>query len=84
MRVSYEVGADARGEKKEYNGFSNLASLCVAPSDPGAANQIRKGLETMKRLTGILCGMAMLAATLPGHAQEDKAKLVDRLTDAQA
>jgi lipid-binding SYLF domain-containing protein len=36
----------------------------------------------MKRLSGILCGMAMMAATLPGHAQ-DKAKLVDRLTDAQ-
>ena len=28
--------------------------------------------------------MAMMAATLPGHAQEDKAKLTDRLTDAQA
>lgn len=28
--------------------------------------------------------MAMMAATLPGHAQEDKGKLTDRLTDAQA
>jgi lipid-binding SYLF domain-containing protein len=28
--------------------------------------------------------MAMMAATLPGHAQEDKAKLTERLTDAQA
>ena len=37
----------------------------------------------MKRLTGVLCGMAMMAATLPGYAQGDKAKLTDRLTDAQ-
>src|SRR5665213_475416 len=37
----------------------------------------------MKRLTGILCGMALLAATCSGFAQDDKEKLSDRLTSAQ-
>src|SRR5207237_10502818 len=37
----------------------------------------------MKLLTGILCGMAILAATLPVHAEENKSKQTDRLTDAQ-
>ena len=37
----------------------------------------------MKRFTGVFCAMAMMAATLPGHAQADKGKLTDRLTDAQ-
>jgi lipid-binding SYLF domain-containing protein len=37
----------------------------------------------MKRLTTILCGLAMLAAPLSGMAQGDKAKLDERLTSAQ-
>lgn len=37
----------------------------------------------MKRLIGSLCSLAMVAATLSAHAQSDKAKLTDRLTDAQ-
>jgi SH3 domain-containing YSC84-like protein 1 len=36
----------------------------------------------MKTVAAALCGLAMVAATLPGSAQ-DKAKLTDRLTDAQ-
>jgi SH3 domain-containing YSC84-like protein 1 len=35
----------------------------------------------MKRITGMLCGAALLAVALPTFAQ-DKAKLTDRLTDA--
>lgn len=37
----------------------------------------------MKRLTGVFCSLAMMASVLPGHAQTDKSKLTDRLTDAQ-
>ncbi len=37
----------------------------------------------MKRLSGILCGMALLAATCSGFAQDDKEKLDERLTSAQ-
>ena len=37
----------------------------------------------MKRLTGILCGMALLAATCSGFAQDDREKLSERLTSAQ-
>lgn len=37
----------------------------------------------MKRLTGLFCGLAMMAGVLPGNAQTDKSKLTERLTDAQ-
>ena len=38
----------------------------------------------MRQLSGILCGMALLATTLSGFAQDDKDKVEDRLTSAQA
>jgi lipid-binding SYLF domain-containing protein len=38
----------------------------------------------MKRITGIACGMALAAATLSSFAQNDKSKLDERLTSAQA
>jgi lipid-binding SYLF domain-containing protein len=38
----------------------------------------------MKRMTGIICGMALMAATFSGSAQgQDKEKLSERLTAAQ-
>jgi lipid-binding SYLF domain-containing protein len=38
----------------------------------------------MKRMTGIICGMALMTATLSGFAQDqDKQKLSERLTAAQ-
>ena len=38
----------------------------------------------MKRMTGIICGMALMTATLSGFAQDqDKEKLSERLTAAQ-
>jgi lipid-binding SYLF domain-containing protein len=38
----------------------------------------------MKRISGILCGLALLTTTLSGFAESDKAKLDERLTAAQA
>jgi lipid-binding SYLF domain-containing protein len=38
----------------------------------------------MRQLSGILCGVALLATTLSGFAQDDKDKVEDRLTSAQA
>jgi lipid-binding SYLF domain-containing protein len=38
----------------------------------------------MKQISGILCGMALLATTLSGFAQDDKDKIEDRLTSAEA
>src|SRR5580693_10387366 len=38
----------------------------------------------MKRMTGIICGMALMTATLSGFGQDqDKQKLAERLTSAQ-
>ena len=37
----------------------------------------------MKRLTGILCGLALMTTTLSAFAEGDQAKLDDRLTSAQ-
>src|ERR1019366_6595421 len=38
----------------------------------------------MKQISGILCGMVFLTATLSGFAQDDKDKIEDRLTSAEA
>src|ERR1017187_5053835 len=38
----------------------------------------------MKTISGILCGMVLITTTLSGFAQGDKAKLGERLTNAQA
>jgi lipid-binding SYLF domain-containing protein len=38
----------------------------------------------MKRITTILCGLALLSAPLAGHAESDRSKLTERLTNAQA
>lgn len=38
----------------------------------------------MKRISGILCGATLLASTLSGFAADDKAKLDERLANAQA
>jgi lipid-binding SYLF domain-containing protein len=38
----------------------------------------------MKQISGILCGIALLATTLSGFAQDDKDKIEDRLTSAEA
>src|ERR1035437_2840780 len=38
----------------------------------------------MRQLSGILCGMVLMTTTLSGFAQGDKAKLGERLTNAQA
>ena len=37
----------------------------------------------MKRISAILCGTALMAATLTSFAQDDKAKIEDRLMSAQ-
>jgi len=37
----------------------------------------------MKRVSGILCGVALMATTLSGFAQADRSKLDERLTAAQ-
>jgi SH3 domain-containing YSC84-like protein 1 len=38
----------------------------------------------MKRISGILCGVIVMTATLSAFSQDDKGKLVERLTAAQA
>jgi SH3 domain-containing YSC84-like protein 1 len=38
----------------------------------------------MKRISAILCGVALVSSTLSGLSQDDKAKLTERLTSAQA
>ena len=38
----------------------------------------------MRQISGILCGMVLLTSTLSGFAQDDKDKIEDRLTSAQA
>ena len=38
----------------------------------------------MKQISGILCGLALVTTTLSGFAQDDKDKIQDRLTSAQA
>jgi lipid-binding SYLF domain-containing protein len=40
--------------------------------------------KPMKRISGILCGVVVLTATLSAFSQEDKTKLNDRLVSAQA
>ena len=42
-----------------------------------------KGTNPMQRISGILCGVALMATTLSSFAQSDKAKLDDRLTAAR-
>jgi lipid-binding SYLF domain-containing protein len=39
-------------------------------------------MRMMKKMAVILCGLAVMAGTLPAHAQDDKAKIGDRLTAA--
>jgi lipid-binding SYLF domain-containing protein len=38
----------------------------------------------MKRITTILCGLAIVCAPLAGHAESDRAKLAERLVSSQA
>ena len=38
----------------------------------------------MKRISVIACGLAMVATSVAAHGETDKAKLTERLTDAQA
>jgi lipid-binding SYLF domain-containing protein len=38
----------------------------------------------MRQITGILCGIVLLTTTLSGFAQDDKEKVEDRLTSAEA
>jgi lipid-binding SYLF domain-containing protein len=38
----------------------------------------------MRQISGILCGMVLLTATLASFAQDDQAKIEDRLTSAEA
>src|ERR1017187_8868157 len=53
---------------------------------PSTGPQLKdsKGAKPMKRLSGILSGMVLLTTTFSGHAQGDREKLTERLTNAQA
>jgi SH3 domain-containing YSC84-like protein 1 len=64
-------------------------SPLLAPiSSSGCSEHTNSGLESerqknMKRISVIACGLALMAGSVAAHGETDKAKLAERLTDAQ-